>query len=1143
MRNSSRHSIFFASFILIISMLATPAMFGQSLSLSSGSSIPGGVTALTLTLANTSGQVSALGFTLGFDPLEIGTVNVAAGAASAAAGKSIDCNITASSAVCVVYGLDGRGIPDGVVADITLSALATSVNPLRSISVNGVTAANAAASSLNLTASGGAVAVSYPTVGVTNVACSPSTVPSGASTTCTVDLSGTVNLASAVALTSSNNTALPVPASAPVAIDTSITTFTVTAGAVTASTPVSITASFNGTSMATSVTVTPLPRVSSLSCTPGTFSTSGSSTCTVTVANMGSTGVQVNLASNNTTVTVPASVPVNAGQTTATFTASVGTFTADATATLAATLNGSTANATIQLSTPVVLSSLACTPTSLGSGAKSTCTVTLSKAVAASTSVTLASSAATQLSVPAAVSVASGQATATFSATAATLTADSSAIVTATYAGVSKTVSISLVTTISPSSLTCSPASLTSGASSTCTVTLSKAATADTVVAVSDNNATLTVPTSATVLSGQSSATFTAAAGTVSADATATVTVTLNGTSRTATISLVAPVAISSLACTPNSLSSGATATCTVSMSKAVAADTSVSVSDSSTLLSVPAAVTVLNGQSSAVFPASASTVASNSTVTVTAALNGASKSTSITLTAPVVISGLVAAYAMNEGTGTILTDVSGNGNHGVIYGATWINNGRYGKGLAFDGKTSYVNLGNSAALRLSSSMTISAWVWIVGKSSTDNQIVAKADSTGGWQLKVTQDTGVRTFGVAVSPNSSSSTLRYSQARPTSNKWFHVAGVYDATARTMSIYVNGALTNGTLRGVVPPSQWYNLNQPVTIGRKTGGSYFNGVIDETRIYNRALTAAEVQADMKTALPSTPSPVLLSVNGSPRSNGAEPMSLRFAASNTDAGDVTISADGLPAGAQFDRATGDLTWTPAGATEGTYPVTVTATNSLGDSDSKQVLLQVSRDSNTLSLNNLETDCVSGGISALRIKAAGTEAADVRVLVNGEALSPVAQNEDRVQFACPQLPAGTPLSIQMQRGSRTSNTLETSIALASPAILPTGEAREVKTGSVYEFLATGLSEEGLFNAQLRLAIAGTEVAAEALPSGLPGMWRIVARIPADLTASEEALMSLQLTLPTGRKVESDSIAVAITAESAAKDAGPTEQ
>jgi hypothetical protein len=76
-----------------------------------------------------------------------------------------------------------------------------------------------------------------------------------------------------------------------------------------------------------------------------------------------------------------------------------------------------------------------------------------------------------------------------------------------------------------------------------------------------------------------------------------------------------------------------------------------------------------------------------------------------------------------------------------------------------------------------------------------------------------------------------------------------VAGVYNATARTLDIYVNGVLNNGTLVGTVPASQ-FNPSVNVNIGRRSNGFYFGGVIDEVRVYSRALSQAEIQADMNT-----------------------------------------------------------------------------------------------------------------------------------------------------------------------------------------------------------------------------------------------------------------------------------------------------
>src|ERR1700747_1562550 len=66
---------------------------------------------------------------------------------------------------------------------------------------------------------------------------------------------------------------------------------------------------------------------------------------------------------------------------------------------------------------------------------------------------------------------------------------------------------------------------------------------------------------------------------------------------------------------------------------------------------------------------------------------------------------GLVAAYSFNEGTGTTVSDSSGNNLTGIIVGATWTTGGMYGNALSFNGSSSYVDLGNPTALQLTGSM------------------------------------------------------------------------------------------------------------------------------------------------------------------------------------------------------------------------------------------------------------------------------------------------------------------------------------------------------------------------------------------------------------------------------------------------------
>ena len=97
--------------------------------------------------------------------------------------------------------------------------------------------------------------------------------------------------------------------------------------------------------------------------------------------------------------------------------------------------------------------------------------------------------------------------------------------------------------------------------------------------------------------------------------------------------------------------------------------------------------------------------------------------------------SGLVAAYAFNEGTGSTVADVSGNGHTASVNGATWTDTGRYGKALSFNGTSSYVDLGNAADLQITGSMTWSAWVLATADPPDDGQIIAKS-SGGTWVME-----------------------------------------------------------------------------------------------------------------------------------------------------------------------------------------------------------------------------------------------------------------------------------------------------------------------------------------------------------------------------------------------------------------------
>jgi hypothetical protein len=214
--------------------------------------------------------------------------------------------------------------------------------------------------------------------------------------------------------------------------------------------------------------------------------------------------------------------------------------------------------------------------------------------------------------------------------------------------------------------------------------------------------------------------------------------------------------------------------------------------------------------------------------------------------------SGLAAAYPFDETTGTTAADASGHSLTGTLTnGPTW-SSGKHGGAVNLDGLDDYVNLGDPTELRITGSATISAWINSSAFPWDDAAIVSKYGSNG-FQLDTTIDRGPRTIGFKLTNSSGGDMFRYGATALQLNTWYHVAGVYNAAAGTLDVYLDGQLDNGALVGTVTTSQ-ENSTQNVHIGRRPGNSGFEfaGRIDDVRIYNRALTAGEIQGVMNTPL---------------------------------------------------------------------------------------------------------------------------------------------------------------------------------------------------------------------------------------------------------------------------------------------------
>ncbi|MFO0701157.1 MAG: LamG-like jellyroll fold domain-containing protein [Nitrospira sp.] len=210
--------------------------------------------------------------------------------------------------------------------------------------------------------------------------------------------------------------------------------------------------------------------------------------------------------------------------------------------------------------------------------------------------------------------------------------------------------------------------------------------------------------------------------------------------------------------------------------------------------------------------------------------------------------SGLVAAYGFNEGAGTTAADTSGTSSAATLTNVAWTAQGKYGTGLTFDGTSSYGQVPPPATpLRLTTAMTVEVWMNATTLATGWHTLLSRQVGTGG-----ADSWGLFTRGTTVEFWTNSTD--FIAAPVTSGTWTHVAGVLDGTA--VRLYVNGTLVaTGTTTVPIP-----NDDNEVVMGASSNGNpliseFFNGTLDEIRVYNRALSQAEIQTDMNTPITAT------------------------------------------------------------------------------------------------------------------------------------------------------------------------------------------------------------------------------------------------------------------------------------------------
>jgi hypothetical protein len=205
---------------------------------------------------------------------------------------------------------------------------------------------------------------------------------------------------------------------------------------------------------------------------------------------------------------------------------------------------------------------------------------------------------------------------------------------------------------------------------------------------------------------------------------------------------------------------------------------------------------------------------------------------------------GLVAHWSFDDCTAK---DVSGNGNDGNKYGSQCVQ-GRMGNALDFNGISDYVEVPSNSKLSNSDSLTLSAWIYKTSGLNDYQGIITKwYQYTPNSTSEINQDT----YGLYITESVSANTNNYfygSNAvidtdKAPLNQWIHVVFTH-SNINGGKLYINGILKGTTSTGgnIVPSSN------PVILGADNNAGtiwrFFQGKIDEARIYNRTLTAAEI-----------------------------------------------------------------------------------------------------------------------------------------------------------------------------------------------------------------------------------------------------------------------------------------------------------
>ena len=243
------------------------------------------------------------------------------------------------------------------------------------------------------------------------------------------------------------------------------------------------------------------------------------------------------------------------------------------------------------------------------------------------------------------------------------------------------------------------------------------------------------------------------------------------------------------------------------------------------------------------------------------------------------VTNGLVLYLPFDSEEDDLITDYSGWQNDGTATGTVFTQDGVVGGACEFDGVDDYILFGATASLNVSNRMTLAAWFYA---NDTDQQPIIEWANGGAHMW--TQVIGYQWQGRGTGANLCQPGTDHviSIDNPPIQQWHHLAVTYDGLTGVGQVYLDGTLAKEEYMGLFMPGTEGELY----VGARTGSVYFNGRLDEVRIYNRPLSAQEVSNLCSAAF-------LLPVNFNESSDGACDETITRVWSATDECGHTVAA----------------------------------------------------------------------------------------------------------------------------------------------------------------------------------------------------------------------------------------------------------